>query len=145
MLLNQFIDKTAQDMVCLHAVKTVRFLASAICNHSGETAHAVPPGDAHVLVGIPLGQQKLAAIFFHQFLKTRSKHFTGGAPLGTDIEQYRRFIGSCDHQFVEVGFLDVIGMNGMVHSEYINEVEGAAVRLFRRVIDMFILVALLAS
>jgi hypothetical protein len=62
MLPYQVINEAAQEALGLRRMKTIDLDAMTVGDHGGEAAHLVPPGDAHVLVGIDIGEQKAAIV-----------------------------------------------------------------------------------
>ena len=101
------IDEAAQEAVGLRRMKAVDLDAVAVGDDGGEAAHLVPPGDAHVLVGIDVGQQEFAATGLRQRVQARAEHAAGAAPVGADVHQHRPDMRGRDHRGFEIVLGDV--------------------------------------
>ena len=60
------VDEFAQEVLRSGAVKTVDFHAVTVCDDGGKAAYLVAPGDAHVFVGIDIGQHEAALVVLRQ-------------------------------------------------------------------------------
>ena len=91
-MVNHVAEKAAQKPFGLHSMKSVNHLSKAVGNNRGKTLGLVPPGNAHVFIGINLSQYKLPSVVLHQALKKRLQHSAGAAPICADVQQYRNFV-----------------------------------------------------
>lgn len=105
-MVNHVAEKAAQKPFGLHSMKPVNHLPKTVSDDGGETLGLVPPGNAHVFIGINLGQYKLPSIVSHQAIKKRLKHPAGAAPIRADVQQHRNLVRTGHNPKVEVSFDD---------------------------------------
>ena len=90
-------------------MKTVNDVSAAVSDDGREPLGLVPAGDAHVFVGINFRQNEFPVVFPDQSLQQGRQHTAGAAPFGANVQQYRHLLRAVKHQFIKIGFFDVVG------------------------------------
>jgi hypothetical protein len=108
MLLDHSIDEAAQETLSLRAVETVDLHAVTVGDYRRKSAHLVPSGDLHVLVGIDDAQQESAVVIKYQFVQQRCQYPAWRTPISADVHQHRDFMRTLHDVLIEVCFFNVV-------------------------------------
>ena len=111
---DEAVEKFPQEAFSFRAVKAVRDQATAVGDDRGKAFGLVPPGDAHVFIGIYGCKLKLAFVSHCQSLQHGCQDPARAAPIGADIEHNRQRMGALKHHFIKGRFFDSMGK--LVHA-----------------------------